>query len=57
MVHNFLGLVVARSGSKGLKNKNIKIFNGKPLIYWSLNLAKNSKMLSKVILNTDSKNR
>ena len=33
-------LFFARGGSKGLKNKNIKLFNGKPLIYYSINLAK-----------------
>ena len=33
----------ARGGSKGVKNKNIKIFNKKPLIYWTLEQAKKIK--------------
>ena len=55
MMCNFLGIIVGREKSKGLKNKNIKIFNGKPLIYWSIKSAKKSKLLSKIIVNTDSK--
>ena len=43
MMCNFLGVIVGRENSKGLKNKNIKIFNGKPLIYWSIISAKKSK--------------
>ena len=31
-----VSLIPARSGSKRLKNKNIKKFNGRPLIYWTL---------------------
>ena len=32
--------IFARGGSKGIKNKNIKLFNGKPLIYYSIKMAK-----------------
>ncbi len=49
-----LGIIPARSGSKGIPNKNIKIINNKPLIYWSIKSALNSK-LDKVIVSTDSK--
>ena len=47
--------IVARSGSKGLKNKNIKIFNGKPLIYWTIKQAKKLKYVDEIILSTDNK--
>ena len=49
-----LGLIIARKGSKGLKNKNTKIFRGKPLVKWTLEAAKKSKLLNHVIVSTDS---
>ena len=49
-----LGIIPARIGSKSLRFKNIKSFNGKPLIYWTIKSAKESK-LDKVIVSTDSK--
>lgn len=49
-----LGLIIARSGSKGVKNKNIKFFKGKPLVKWTLEAAKKSKYLSHVLVSTDS---
>ena len=47
-----LGVIPARSGSKAIKLKNIKVFNNKPLIYWTIKSAKKSK-LSKLIVSTD----
>ena len=47
------GIVLIRSGSKSIKNKNIRKINGKPLVYWILNALQNSKV-SKIILSTDS---
>ena len=38
-----LAVIPARSGSKGLKDKNILPFNGKPLLAWSIEAAKQSK--------------
>ena len=38
-----LGIVGIRSGSTGLKNKNIKILGDKPLVGWILSAAKKSK--------------
>lgn len=49
-----LGIIPARGGSKEIKNKNIKLFANKPLIYWTIKTALNSK-LNKVIVSTDSK--
>ena len=49
-----LGIIPARAGSKGLKDKNILKLNKKPLIAWSILAAKKSKVLSKVIVSTDS---
>ena len=36
-------VIPARSGSKGIKNKNIINLKGKPLIYWTIKLAKKVK--------------
>ena len=48
-------IIPAREGSKRIKNKNIINFFGKPLIYYSINAAKKSKIFSSIIVSTDSK--
>ena len=48
-----LGLITARGGSKGLPEKNIKLFCGMPLIYWSISAALNSKYIDRLIISTD----
>ena len=50
-----IGIIPARIGSKGLKFKNLKNLNSKPLIYWPIKTLKKSKYIDKIILNTDSK--
>ena len=52
---NVLTIIPARGGSKKLKNKNIKIFNGKPLIYWTIKQAQESKYGSNIYVTSDSK--
>ena len=47
-------VVTARSGSKGLKNKNVLKLGHKSLVSWSLSAAKNSKYVDEVYLSTDS---
>ena len=47
-----LAFIFARGGSKGLKNKNVKMFNGKPLIFYSINIAK-IKLIDDVYVSTD----
>ena len=49
-----LCLISARGGSVGIKNKNISNFCGKPLISWSINQAKRSKILDNIHVSTDS---
>ena len=53
--HKILCLIPARSGSKGIKDKNIKLLNGKPLIYWSIKQALECKYKMRIIVSTDSK--
>lgn len=50
-----LAIIPARSGSKRIINKNIKIFEGKPIIYYSILAAKLSGIFDKIIVSTDSK--
>ena len=46
--------IFARGNSKGLVKKNIKLFNGKPLISYAIELALESKLYDHVIVSTDS---
>ena len=50
-----IALIPARSGSKGIKNKNIKKICGRSLLEWSIKAALKSKQVHKVIVSTDSK--
>ncbi|MEG6585046.1 acylneuraminate cytidylyltransferase family protein [Dendrosporobacter sp. 1207_IL3150] len=49
-----LALIPARGGSKGIKNKNIKELNGKPLIAYTIEAASAVDMIDDVIVTTDS---
>ena len=50
-----LALIPARGGSKGLPGKNIKPLLGKPLIAWTIEQAKASKYIDRIIVSTDDK--
>ncbi|MCK9321579.1 MAG: N-acylneuraminate cytidylyltransferase [Bacteroidales bacterium] len=52
---SIIAFVPVRSGSKSIKDKNIKPLNGKPMFYWVLNALQNSVEINKIILATDSK--
>jgi len=49
-----LAVIPARVGSKRIPLKNIKNFNGKPIISWSIEVALKSKIFDKVIVSTDN---
>lgn len=49
-----LSVITARSGSKSIKNKNIKNFCGHPLMAHSIFQSLNSKFVNRTILSTDS---
>jgi len=49
-----IAIIPARAGSKRLKNKNLKLINGKPLIYYAIKTAIKSKLFDEVIISTDS---
>lgn len=50
---NCIAIIPARGGSKRIPRKNIKDFNGKPIIAYSIETAIKSKVFSKVIVSTD----
>lgn len=49
-----IAIIPARSGSKGLKDKNIKMLNGKPLISYTIEAALQSNLFDEVMVSTDS---
>ncbi len=49
-----LAIIPARSGSKGLRDKNIKLLNGRPLLAYSIDAALSSGMFEHVMVSTDS---
>ena len=51
---NRLAIIPARSGSKRIKNKNIKNFYSKPIIFYAIDALKKSNLFSKIYVSTDS---
>lgn len=50
---NILGITPARGGSKGIPKKNIKQIAGKSLIAWTIESAKEAKMLDRYVVSTE----
>lgn len=48
-----VGTICARGGSKGVSRKNIRLLNGKPLIYYTIECAKQCSELDRIIVSTD----
>jgi len=55
MNKKIIAVIPARSGSKGLKNKNIKHLNGHPLLAWSISACRKTKLIDYVLVSSDSK--
>jgi CMP-N,N'-diacetyllegionaminic acid synthase len=49
-----LGLITARGGSKGIPGKNLIDIGGKPLIAWTIEVARKSKYIDRLVLSSDS---
>lgn len=47
------GLIPARGGSQRIKNKNMRLLTGKPLIYWTIRAAMASKIFRRIVVSTD----
>ena len=48
-----LALIPARGGSKGLPRKNVRMVGGRPLIAWTIEAAKASRYIDRLILSSD----
>tara|TARA_B100000214_G_scaffold370180_1_gene344417 strand:+ start:224 stop:1942 length:1719 start_codon:yes stop_codon:yes gene_type:complete len=55
MSHKVLAVILARGGSKGIPKKNIYKICGHPLLSYSIEAAKNSKYINKIVVSTDDK--
>ena len=53
MINKFIAIIPARGGSKEIKKKNLKLLGGKPLIYWTIKAAVDSKCFNSIIVSTD----
>ena len=51
-----IAIIPARAGSKRLENKNMLKLGGIPLIKWTINAAKKSKYIDKLVVNSDDLN-
>jgi N-acylneuraminate cytidylyltransferase len=49
-----VAIIPARSGSKGIKDKNLSILGGYPLLAYSIAAAQLSRQVSRVLISTDS---
>ena len=49
-----LAIILARGGSKRIPRKNYRLFCGKPMIYWIIKSAKDSKLFDRIEVSTDS---
>ena len=55
MKKKIICIILARGGSKGLKKKNLRKVNGKPLIYYPIKDALKTNIIDDVIVSTDDK--
>lgn len=53
-MNKIFAIIPARSGSKGVKDKNIKKLLGHSLLEWSINAAMRSRLIDRVFISTDS---
>ena len=51
---SILGLITARGGSKGIPRKNVKELAGKPLIQWTIESARDSVFIDRLVVTSDS---
>lgn len=50
-----LAVIPARGGSKGVPRKNVRLLGGKPLIAWTIDAARESGTIDRIIISTDDR--
>lgn len=53
-MNRIIALIPCRGNSKGIANKNLIKFSGKPLLYWTIKDLKSSKLIEKIYVTSDS---
>ena len=48
-----IAIIPARKGSKRIKNKNIKLFFNKPILFWTIKKLKDSKIFDHIVVTSD----
>jgi len=51
---NLIAMIPARLGSTRLKMKNLALINGKPMIYYAVQAAKDSQVFNQIVINSDN---
>lgn len=51
--HSIICVIPVRLGSKGIPKKNIKMFHGKPLLFYAINAAKKSQYIDDIVISSD----
>ena len=54
-MNSTLCIMCMRDGSQGVKNKNFRLINGKPLMYFTIKQAIKAKIFDRIMVSTDSK--
>ena len=49
-----IAIILCKGNSKAVKNKNIKKFSGKPLMYWTIKSLKESKKIKEIYISSES---
>ena len=50
-MNKIVAMIPARMGSERLKEKNLALIDGKPMIYYAIIAAKDSGLISRIIIN------
>lgn len=49
-----IAIILCKGNSKGVKNKNLRKFSGKPLLYWTIKSLKECKLINNIYISSES---